>query len=418
MRSLIVPLSSLLSGVAMLVLGIGLLFSVIGLRAGLAEFSSVVTGLVMSAYFVGFVVGTLYCPLLIRRFGHIRSFAAMASVASTMPVLHAMWVDPWFWAALRLVTGICLVGLYIVVESWLNTLALREQRGKVFALYMTVSCVASALGQWLLLVGDPLGFVPFAMVSVLLSLALVPITLTPVREPVAVEAPHFGLRRLYRISPLGVAGAFSSGLLVGALLGLGAMFAQRQGHPDGTVATFMALALLGGALLQWPLGHLSDRFDRRAVLLAICAGLALAAGGGWWVLMHEPRALLPLGFALGALMSTIYGLSVAHVNDLIDNSKTLEVTGSLLLVNGIGASIGPTLAGGAMDVMGPGGLLIYFAAVGALQAGFTLHRMRFAPPVPAEAKSDFMPMSSSSQAVLQMDPRAEEPLNAGSAARR
>jgi MFS family permease len=417
MRTLILPLSSLLSGVAMLVLGIGLLFSVIGLRAGLSEFSSVVTGLVMSAYFAGFVVGTLYCPLLIRRFGHIRSFAAMASVASTMPVLHALWVDPWFWALLRLITGICLVGLYIVIESWLNTLALREQRGKVFALYMTVSCMASALGQWLLLVGDPLGFVPFAMVSVLLSLALVPITLTPVREPVAASAPHFGLRRLYAISPLGVAGAFSSGMLVGALLGLGAMFVQRQGHSEGMVASFMALTLLGGAVLQWPLGHLSDRFDRRIVLLAICCCMALAAGGGWWVLMHEPRALLPLGFVLGALMSTVYGLSVAHVNDLIDHSKTLEVTGSLLLVNGIGATIGPTLAGGVMDAMGPGGLLIYFAAVGALQAGFTLHRMRFAPPVPAEAKSDFMPMGSSSQAVLQMDPRGEEPLSGGSGAR-
>ena len=153
MRLLMLPLITLLSGVCMLVLGVSLLFSVLGLRAGLAEFSTVVTGLVMSAYFAGFVIGTLSCPLLIRRVGHIRAFAAMASLASTMPILHALWINPWYWALLRLVTGACLVGLYIAVESWLNALAPRDQRGKVFALYMTVSCVSMALGQWLLLVG-------------------------------------------------------------------------------------------------------------------------------------------------------------------------------------------------------------------------------------------------------------------------
>src|SRR5690606_9802009 len=151
--------------------------------AGLADFSSVVTGLVMSAYFAGYILGTFICPLIIRRVGHVRAFAAMASVASTMPILHALWVDPWFWGILRLVTGVCLVVLYIVIESWLNTLAPSAQRGKVFASYLTVTFVALALGQWLILVGDKLGFVPFVITSILFSFALLPITLTPVREP-------------------------------------------------------------------------------------------------------------------------------------------------------------------------------------------------------------------------------------------
>lgn len=406
MRGLVRPLVTLLSGVGLLVLGVGLLFSVLGLRAGLAQFSTVTTGVVMSAYFVGFVVGTLYCPLLIRRVGHIRSFAAMASVASTMPILHALWVDPWYWAVLRLLTGTCLVGLYIVVESWLNVLAPREQRGKVFALYLTVSCVAMALGQWLLLVGDRAGFVPFVTVSVLLSFALLPLTLTPVAEPEPVQAPRLSLAMLVRISPLGVSGALTAGLLTGALLGLGAVFVQRLGHSDATVAAFMAATILGGALFQWPIGHLSDRLDRRRVLLIACTGAALLAVGTFAAVRVAPAALIPAGVVLGGLMFAIYGLSVAHVNDLIEPERVLEVTGGLLLVHGIGASIGPTLAGVVMDAVGPGSLLVYFAVVTALQALFTLHRMRYAAPVPAEAKSAYVVVGGSSQAALQLDPRA------------
>jgi MFS family permease len=194
MGPLVWRLSTLLSGVGLLVVGVGLLFSVLGLRAGVAEFSSITLGLVTSAYFVGFVVGTYVCPAVIRRVGHIRAFAAMASLASTMPILHALWVDPWFWGVLRLVTGMCLVGLYIVVESWLNALAPSEHRGKLFAVYMSVNFVALAVGQWLILVGDRLGFVPFALVSVMFSFALLPITMTPVDEPEPVQAPRLSLR--------------------------------------------------------------------------------------------------------------------------------------------------------------------------------------------------------------------------------
>lgn len=402
MRALILPLSTLLSGVGLLVLGVGLLFSVLGLRAGLADFSTVATGLVMSAYFVGYVLGTLYCPALIRRVGHIRSFAALASVASTMPILHGLWIDPWYWGVLRLVTGTCLVGLYIVVESWLNVLAPSDQRGKVFALYMTVNCVALALGQWLLLVGDRLGYVPFVMVSVLLSFALLPITLTPVREPAPVQAPKLSLRWLYGISPLGVGGALSSGLLTGALFGLGAVFVQRLGYGDAAVAAFMASTVLGGAAAQWPVGHLSDRMDRRVVLMGTSAGTAVLAVAGYLVVPLAPVLLVPVGILLGALMFTVYGLSVAHVNDVIDGSQVLQATGGLLLVHGIGASLGPALAGVLMDQLGPGSLLLYFAVVGVGQALYTAHRMRFAPPVPAAEKAPFVPLGDGSQTAVHL----------------
>jgi MFS family permease len=408
MQTLALPLASLLSGVGLLVLGVGLLFSVLGLRAGLADFSPVVTGLVMSAYFAGYVLGTLYCPVLIRRVGHIRTFATLASVASTMPILHGLWIDPWFWALLRLVTGACLVGLYIVVESWLNVLAPRSQRGQVFALYMTVNCVALALGQWLLLVGDRLGFVPFVMVSVLLSFALVPITLTPVREPEPLPAARLGLGVLYRLSPLGTWGALASGLLTGALYGLGALFVQRLGYGDAAVAAFMASTVLGGAAAQWPVGHLSDRMDRRLVLLGACAAIAVLGAAGFLLVPQGPALLVPVGALLGAMLFSVYGLSVAHVNDLIDPERVLPVTGALLLVHGIGASLGPTLAGALMDSLGPGSLLLYFAAVGALQAAITLKRMRHAPPVPAEAKAPFVVRGDGSQTTVHIDPRVPE----------
>lgn len=405
LQGLRVPLAALLGGVALLVVGVGLLFSTLGLRAGLEGFPTVVTGLVTSAYFAGFVLGTRICPLLIRRVGHVRAFAALASLASTMPILHALWVAPAWWALLRGLTGVCLVGLYIVVESWLNVLAAPAQRGRVFSLYLAVSGLAMALGQGLLLVGDRLGFVPFALVSVLLSFALLPLTLTPVVEPEPLPAPRLGLRALYRLSPLGLAGAFGSGALAGALYGLGAVFVQRLGHGDAAAAGFMASAILGGALFQWPIGQWSDRHDRRVVLLAAAVGIALLAGAGFVLVRLWPSALVPLGFAIGALLFALYGLSAAHVNDLVEPARALETSGGLLLVHGAGAALGPTLAGALMAALGPGSLLLYFAGVAALLAAYTLQRMRAAPAVPAQDKTGFVPMGDVGPAALHLDPR-------------
>jgi MFS family permease len=410
MRDLRGHLVAILSGVAMLIVGISLLFSVVGLRAGMAEFSTVVTGLITSAYFAGYVAGVFFCPVLITRVGHIRAFAAMASIASTMPILHAVWINPWFWGGLRLVTGICLVGLYIVIESWLNTLAPKDQRGRVFSMYLLVSFMALAVGQWLILVGDSVGFLPFAMVSVLLSFALLPITLAPVTQPDAVEPPRLSISSLWHTTPLGVSGAFASGLIHSAFFGLGALFAQRVGLDSAGVASFMAATILGGAIFQWPVGHLSDRIDRRLVLLsalliaAVLSLLAYSSSLSWtW-------ALVPIGVALGGVLFTVYGLSVAHANDMIDVSRTLEVTGGLLLVHGIGAAIGPTLAGLLMDAGGPGSLMLYFSAVCAVLAVHVLLRIRAVPPVAVEDKVGYVVVGSGMESALQqLDPRTPDP---------
>ena len=409
MGKLLLPLASLLSGVGMLVVGTGLLFAAIGAQAGLAKFSGLVTGLIMSAYFGGFVYGTYAGPAIIRRVGHIRAFAAMASIASALPILHALWINPWFWGGLRFVTGVCLVCLYIVVESWLNVVATSDQRGKVFAAYMAVNGVALALGQWLILVGDRFGFVPFAMVSILFSFALLPITLTPVSEPQPTEAPKLGLFKLFAISPIGVIGAVASGLLNGAFFSLGHVFGQGVGFSERGIATFMAATILGGAVFQWPVGHLSDRHDRRWVLFWVCVCCAAVAGTGFYLAREYESSLIALGIVYGGLSFAVYGLSVAHVNDLIDPSRVLEVTGGLLLLYGIGATIGPTLGGGMMDLMGPESLMLYFAAV-LVTLALSVWRFTSAKPLNVGEpghKTDYVVMGSGSQAVLQMDPRRE-----------
>lgn len=405
MGPLLWRLSALLSGVGLLIVGVGLLFSVLGLRAGLADFSSITLGLVTAAYFVGFVLGTYACPAVIRKVGHIRAFAAMASLASTMPILHALWVDPWFWGLLRLITGVCMVGLYIVIESWLNALAPNALRGRLFAVYMAVNFVALALGQWLILVGDRLGFIPFAMVSVMFSFALLPITMTEVDEPAPVEAPTLKLRSLYDASPMGMAAALASGLITGAFYGMSSVFGKSVGFSDAEIASFMAAAILGGAVFQWPVGHYSDSHDRRIVLLWVCILGTVVTGLAYVLSAHSTTSLIPLAVVFGGLIFAIYGLCVAHVNDVIDSSRLVEFSGGLLLIHGIGAAIGPVLAGVVMDLAGPSSLMLFYAAVMGSLAVYSIKRLTAAPPIPTEEKADFVVMGGGSQAVLQMDPR-------------
>ena len=387
--------------------GIGLLFTALGLRAGLMEFPVTVTGLVMSAYFVGFMLGTYLCPAIIRRAGHIRAFAAMASVASTMPILHALVVTPWAWGALRLITGVCIVGLYMVIESWLNALAPNSGRGRIFAAYMATTLGALAFGQFLILVGDVLGFTPFALVSILLSLALVPVALTRVPEPPPVAAPRPALRRLLAVAPVGFVGALASGLLNGAFFGMGAVFAQRVGMTEAGIASFMSATIIGGALLQWPVGQLSDRRDRRLVLAAVSICAALLAALAFLAERFSGPLLAIVAFFYGGLAFTVYGISVAHVNDLLEPGRVLEATGSLLLLHGVGAAIGPAAAGFLMQQLGPGSLLVYFALVLAAVAVYALYRYKLVARPPVGEASTYVPMAESSQALLQLDPRTE-----------
>lgn len=410
MNTLWIAMATLLSGAGMLVIGTGLLFSVIGTQAQAADFPVVVTGLINSAYFAGFIFGIFFGPRVIRHVGHVRTFAALASMASTLPILHALWLEPMFWGVMRFITGVCLVGLYLVLESWLNVASPGAQRGKVFAAYMAVSGISLALGQWLVLFGGNAQFVPFAMVSVLFSFALLPITLNRIAEPEPAQTPALDLRGLFGTSPIAVIGSFASGMLSGAFYSLGQVFGDRIGMSAAGSATMVAAAILGGAAFQWPVGALSDRHDRRWVLLGCSAAAAAVALGAFVFLLDHESALIAMGVVYGALTFPIYGLSVAHANDLVPKDRVLQITGGLLLLHGLGATAGPTMAGALMDRLGPGSLMVYFAVVLLVLSGCARHYIRQRPLNRGEPgqKESFVAMVSSTPAVLQLDPRRPE----------
>jgi len=394
---------SLLLGTGILLVGAGFLFTLLGMRAGVEGFSNKTVGVIMSSYFLGFVIGSYVCPLIIRRAGHVRAFAAMASIASTMALFHVLIVGPLSWSLMRVATGVCLVGLYMVIESWLNTLATNESRGRIFGTYMMVTLVAIALGQYLILVGDVKSFVPFGVVSILMSIALVPIVMTRVIEPTPVQTPRLDPVHLYRSSPLGVAGAFASGLLNSAFLGMAAIYAYRNGFSQTATATFVSMTVLGGAVLQWPVGHFSDRRDRRLVLIAVslvAAGFAFALS---LLAQFSQAVFIAVAFVYGGLAFTIYGLAVAHINDFLKPEEVLDATSALLLVHGVGAAIGPALAGVLMDEFGPRSLFYYFTLILLVLGGYGyVRRMAGAE---AARRTGFIPMGTSSTAALEMDPR-------------
>jgi len=405
MFSVVSRISSLLLGGATLLVGMGLLGTLLAVRARVEGFSEVTIGVVMAAYFLGFVAGTFVCPALIRRVGHIRAFAAMATVASCVAVLHVLVVHPAAWFLLRVVNGVCVVGLYMVMESWLNVLAPNPVRATLMGIYGSVNLVSMGLGQFLLLAAPVEGFELFGLAAVLISLALVPVALTQVAEPRPVGVPQVSLAHLWRASPLGLVGSAVAGVTNGAFWGLGAVFAHRMGLSTLGVATFMGATILGGAFLQWPLGRLSDRHDRRTVLTVVCglgAVLALAALG---VSRAAPAALMVPAFLYGGMAFTVYGMSVAHVNDYVPPDETLEAARGMLLVYGVAATLGPVLAGLCMHAFGPGALLAFLAANLAGMTLFALYRMGRRAPVPLDAQGTFVPVHRTSQAALRLDPR-------------
>lgn len=404
----ILSLVSLLAGMNILLMGVGLLGTLVGLRAGLEGFSAITIGLIMSGYFAGYTVGIYLCPPMIRRVGHVRAFATFATIASAVAVAFVLVVNPLAWIAFRILIGACLVGLYMVVESWLNTLAPAQRRGSFFSLYTSSTLLAMGIGQYLLLLGEVASFELFALSTVIVSFALVPVLLTRVQQPEVVETPNLSLRALYLLSPLGVIGTLLAGIAAGAFWGMGPVFAHLNNFSDTEVAGFMSATIFGGALLQWPIGHLSDFFDRRSVIMLVATGAGALAAAGYLLLPMAMPFLLTGAVIYGALAFTLYALCVAYVNDYLQPSEILDATRGLLLVFGIGAALGPTLAGFAMGAVGGGGLLLFNACVLLGLGIYTVYRQqrRVAPPV--EEQGEFVPMVSTSPVALEADPRTEE----------
>jgi MFS family permease len=406
MWSHILPISSLLSGIALLLLGNGLLNTLLTLRGVHEGYSTTMLGLVMSGYFVGYLLGTWINTPLIRRVGHIRAFAFFAAVAASIALMHVLVVDPWVWLFLRVGYGMALIGLYMVIESWLNAQASNEQRGQIFAVYMVVNLVALAIAQQLFGLAAPTEFILFALAAILICCALTPIALTRQAQPNIPDTHSVDLRHLIRVAPLALFAAAISGLSMGGFWGMAPVYASLNGMDASGVGLLMSLSILGGALLQWPIGRFSDKHDRRTVLfwvvsLAVLISLLLS-------MMPTGVWMLALFFVWGGLAFAVYPLAVAQLIDQLHPDEILSGSSGLLLVNGLGAICGPLLAGVLIEQLGPDTLPLFFAACFAALAVYNLHRLRHVSDLISDPPAHFVPMLRTSPRVLELVPEVPE----------
>lgn len=398
----------LLSGLGILLAGIGLLGTLLGVRASMAGFDNLAIGLIMAGYYAGYIIGTLLAPRLIRNVGHVRCFAAFASLGAAASLGFGLLVDPVVWSVLRIITGTCVVGIYMVVESWLNQQSSGPSRGRIFAVYMMSTLVALGAGQFLLLAGDTSDMTLFALTAILITLGVVPIAITRVTEPQIDVVVPVKLSELFNISPLGVVGTLIAGIVNGAFWGMAPVFGQRLGFSDGGIALLMGATILGGVVLQWPIGHLSDRHDRRSILILTSLAMALVSVVITHIVVTAHPGLSIGTFVYGGLMFALYSISVAHTNDHLSAGQVLEATRSLLLVYGVGAMCGPILGGMAMNGFGPPGLPAMSAVAATTLAMYGLFRITRRAAPPTEEQAEFVPMTRTSPVALEMHPEADQ----------
>ncbi len=375
----------------MLMLGQGMINTLLGLRSRIEGFSTETTGFIMTGQFIGMLVGALLAVRVISAVGHIRSFAAFASIMSVAVLAHVLYADPIFWFVLRLATGFCMAGMIMVVESWVNERSVNENRGKILSLYMITSYVGSGSGQFMLLLGDPAQFQLFVIASMVYSFALVPILLTRATAPKPITPQRMKFTKLFLTSPVGVIGTVCAGMSNSSLNGMGAVFAGESGLTLPQVSTFMAAAIFGGMLLQFPIGRISDRFDRRTVLIIAAGSTALLGLVVIWATGQDVIFLIAAIALYGGFSFTIYAISSSQVNDMADRDKLVQVSAGLLIAYGVGASIGPVVAAQFMTLAGPNGFFMFLIGVNCTLVVFTFVRI-FQRRRHLEQKATFMPL--------------------------
>ncbi len=397
-----------------LMLGAGLQGTLLGLRATLEGFPTPVTGIIMSCYYVGYLAGTAAAPRMLRQMGHIRVFAALAALASATILVQAAFVQPFVWAAMRLASGVCFAGIYVVAESWLNDRASRTNRGRLLAVYMLVLYVGLGAAQFLLILANPSTPTPFMLVSVLISLSMVPIVVSAQQTPEPAVPRKVRYRDLYRNSPLGVVAVSVSGMISAIVFSMGPVYGRLSGLGNSGIATFMAVSILAAVLTQYPVGRLSDRTDRRTVIAVVCA-LATIVAASIAAFGEMPRAVFLL---LAALFSgsalTLYSLAVSHVNDKLEPGQMVAASSALLRLNGAAAAIGPVLAGSLIAAFGPPAYFMTLATLTGALTIYDLWRKSRRKPVPLEQKGPFIsaqPQGMTGQIVTgaRLDPKPRQP---------
>lgn len=372
----------LLFGMLLLLMGNGVQGTLLGIRGGLEGIDAASMSLVMSGYYLGFLVGSRRAPVHIRRVGHVRVFAALAALVSAAFILYAAAPVAWAWTLLRVLVGYSFAGIYVVAESWLNDAATNETRGKALSLYMITQMVGIISAQGILVLADPGGYIPFVVMSVLVSISVGPILLTAGHAPAFATSQRMSLRLLFHTSPLGCVGTFALGGVYAAIFGMGSVFGTAKGLTVAEISAFVAVIYLGGLVAQYPIGWLSDRMDRRFLILGLTAFGALATGLAT-PFSDDYRVLLALGLMIGGVANPLYSLLIAHTNDFLTPPEMASASGGLLFINGLGAIAGPVVIGALMTRLGPDAYLGYLAALFGAVAAYALWRStrRQAPAV-------------------------------------
>ena len=375
MKTALASVASLLLGVSILLTGQGLQGILLPVRAGIEEFSTIAIGVMGAAYFLGFTLGCVKGGELVKNVGHVRVFAAMTALASASPLLHGLLLEPWVWTLLRAITGFCFAVLYVVIESWLNEQATNENRGIIFSTYVMITLTMLAAGQMMTLLYDPKDMQLFAIASVLVSLAAMPVVLSRSPSPAIPSHVDVNIRRLFEISPAGAIGCLASGLANGPFWALAPLFASGISDGVSLASWFMTAAVIGGAVAQWPIGHLSDKLGRRKVMAAMgiagaVLGLFLFVSG-----MTSFVGLIVFSAAWGFVAFPIYSIAVAHAHDNADPEDYVMVSAGLLLMYGAGAIVGPFLASMLMTLVGVSALYAYTGTIHLLLMLYVIARM-------------------------------------------
>ena len=380
---------AILLGIGFMMLANGLQGTLLGVRAAIEGFTMFDTGIMMSGYFIGMFAGSLGVPKLISRVGHIRVFSALASLASISILFHGVYIDPWLWMGMRVITGVCFAGFYIVTESWLNDRASNETRGKVLSVYMVIVTGGMGLGQFLLNAAAPDRIDLFILISVIISLGLIPILLTAKPAPSFETSAKMSLIELYRASPLALIGNGLTGMAQGTIFGLGAIFASAVLVDIAAISWFMACILIGSLITQWPVGHLSDLIGRRAMMAALsiaaiaCCLLAI-------VIPAKSILFYVVIVGLGAAAMPMYSICIAYANDRLEPEQIVAASGSLVMVAGFGAMTGPIVIAFFMDLFDVWFFFWGIAAVFAVIFFFTLLRIGARAGVAVEQQSSLV----------------------------
>lgn len=384
----------LLLGVMLLMVGNGMQGTLLGIRGGIEGIGTYEMSVVMSSYYAGFLIGSQLGPVMIARVGHVRVFAALGSLISAVLILYAAVPYWWAWAAMRVLIGFSFSGVYITAESWLNAESTNETRGQALSAYMIVQMIGIIAAQVLMNTADPAGFLLFVIPSVLVSLAFTPILLSVAPAPSFAEVQRLNFRKLFAASPLGVVGMFLTGGVFSAIFGMASVWGTRAGLSVPQISTFVASIYVGGLVAQYPIGWLSDRMDRRLLVLVVAAVGAVATFAAF--LMAPPFWLLAIfGAVVGGVANPLYALLLAYTNDYLDNSDMAAASGGLLFVNGIGAMMGPLVTGWLMEQVGNGGFFLFVSLLCGGLAGYAGWRMTRRPALAPEDTGAYAVLSPS-----------------------